>query len=386
MDKKGVIDFLLENRSKWENESACFVIDSKKLDEVVSSLKNSLRGEIVYSHKTNPDKLVSAAILDKGIGFLFSSVEELENIAKMPGFKKEKCIFQSPSLTVKQLEKIRELGITRFVVDSLEQLELFEDNVSKSSDVIDLLIRINTGVKVDNPELPYGMDSYLGFPIVEVMDVLKRLSPLREQGKIKLGIHNHLISQNIYLDMWRKNTQVMADFVDKVKEEGIELDYVDFGGGYPIEYTHPVIDIKEIGDVIFEAQKRMTLAFPDMKYIFEPGRKTIGESVTLIGSVAHVKKFLDQKVAILGCSLYNCSMDTLIVDLYLPVCKVSEDDKCDKEFYIVRGSTPDSLDVFSRGVELPMLKTGDKLAFLHAGAYSFGSEFISLEKPKHIMI
>lgn len=387
-NKESMSSFLLENKAKWEEETACFIVNSKKLVSEITSVKESLKGEIVYSHKTNPDVSVAEIAACQGCGFLFSSVEELENIAKLACFEKDKNIFQSPSLTKKQFLRIRELGITRFIVDSQDQLDLMLENMN-DSEVIDLLIRVNTGIKVNNPELPYGMDSYLGFPLAEAMGVLKKLNTLYEEGKIRLGIHNHLISQNTYLDMWERNTQTMADFVDDLKKEGVQIDFVDFGGGYPIEYSRPVPELSIIGSIIYKAQERMTRAFPDMKYIFEPGRKLIGESVAIIGKIAHIKNFLDKKIAILSCSLYNCSMDTLIVDLFLTVIKLECDgnnEGLNKENYIIRGSTPDSLDVFSRGVDLPQLKNGDYLAFLHAGAYSFGSEFISLSKLKNIII
>jgi len=380
--------FLLKNKARWEDESACFIIDTKKLVSEITALKESLKGEIVYSHKTNPDFNVAEIVASQGCGFLFSSVEELENIAKLACFEKDKNIFQSPSLTKNQFLRIRELGITRFVVDSQDQLGLMLKNMS-GGEVIDLFIRVNTGIEVNKPELSYGMDSYLGFPMAEAMSVLKYLNPLREENKVRLGIHNHLISQNTDLDMWEKNTQLMADFVDDLKKENVQIDFVDFGGGYPIEYSKPVPELSAIGNIVYKAQERMTDAFPDMKYIFEPGRKLIGESVALIGKIVHIKKFLHKKIVILGCSLYNCSMDTLIVDLFLTAIKLDcggDNRGLDKENYIIRGSTPDSLDVFSRGVELPQLRKGDFLAFLHAGAYSFGSEFISLSKPKNIIV
>ncbi|OGI13932.1 MAG: hypothetical protein A2878_01235 [Candidatus Moranbacteria bacterium RIFCSPHIGHO2_01_FULL_54_31] len=388
MDEERIGSFLLESKTSWEEESACFVVDSRKLVENINALKTFLKGEVVYSYKTNPDLRVAEIVSSQGCGFLFSSVEELENISKLACFEKNKNIFQSPSLTKKQFLTIREIGITRFVVDSQDQLNLMLENMD-GNEVIELLIRINTGIKVNNPELSYGEDSFLGFPLSEAIEVLKKLNPLREEGKIRLGIHNHLISQNTYLDMWGKNTQTMADFVDDLKKESITIDVVDFGGGYPVEYFHIIPELSDIGRIIYKAQTRMTSAFPNLKYVFEPGRKLVGESVTLIGKIAHIKKFHDTQVAVLSCSLYNCSIDTLIVGLFLPVIKLDykkDNNKLKKEIYVIRGSTPDSLDIFSRGVDLPQLKSGDYLAFLHAGAYSFGSDFISLSKPKHLIV
>ena len=124
---------------------------------------------------------------------------------------------------------------------------------------------------------------------------------------------------------------------------------------------------------------------PSPGIVFEPGRKVAGESISLIGQVVHKKKFFDQNIAILNCSVYNSSLDTLIVNLHLTAKKI-EESKNIFENYVLRGSTPDSLDVFSRKVRLPELKSGDHIVFPHAGAYSFWSDFISLKKPAYIII
>ena len=79
-------------------------------------------------------------------------------------------------------------------------------------------------------------------------------------------------------------------------------------------------------------------------------------------------------------------MDTLIVDLYLPVKKIQDKDTGELKHYVIRGSTPDSLDIFSKDACLPELKKGEFIAFLNCGAYSFGSEFISLRKAACIEI
>ena len=54
--------------------------------------------------------------------------------------------------------------------------------------------------------------------------------------------------------------------------------------------------------------------------------------------------------------------------------------------YVIRGSTPDSLDVFAKNIKLSELKSGDHIAFFHAGAYSFCSDFLSLKKPQYFLI
>jgi diaminopimelate decarboxylase len=387
MRKDSTISLLQKNKIKWAKEAPCFVVDTKKLENMIKELKKNLPGEIAYSFKTNPDLQIAKKICGNGCSFLVSSPDELEKLSKIKSVNKKNLIFQSPSLTKEQLLRLLRLGVKRFSIDSWDQLKLILHNVPFHEDSFELFVRVNTGVKVKNPELPYGMDSFLGFPLDEAKNVLKNIDKFWKNGNVKLGIHNHLISQNTYLDAWRENVKAITNFLQEIKDEGVNIDYVNFGGGYPVAYgSKKVPSLGQIGKILADGRKNMSKIYPDMKYIYEPGRKTVGESIVLVGQVAHIKKFREQDIAILNCSLYNCALDTLIVDLYLPVCKIGKGECKKTNSYVLRGSTPDSLDVFARNVKLPELKNGDYLAFLQAGAYSFGSEFISLPRVKTILI
>jgi diaminopimelate decarboxylase len=184
--------------------------------------------------------------------------------------------------------------------------------------------------------------------------------------------------------MWKKNLKVIANFLAKMKSMGVKIDIVNLGGGYPVEYHEPVPNTASISKLIANFQEKVSEIYPGIHYVFEPGRKTVAEAVTLVAKVVHTKRFKGKNVAILDCSLYNCSLDTLIVGLYLPVKKIGRGSSSKVKSYIIRGSTPDSLDVFGRGVRFPELKNGDYVAFLKCGAYSFGCDFISLPRAKCI--
>ena len=385
MNKHEYVDFLASNKAKWQNAAPCFIINERKLRETIASIQKLLPGEIVYSHKTNPHPAITKVVKASGLGFLLSSVEESTDLVKNEKVDPKELIFQSPSLTDKQYQDLKALGISRFIIDSNEQLEMMLSSLDGMVRVPEILVRINTGIAVMDSELPYSTDSYLGFSVTEAPEVFKRLDALRKQGKIILGLHNHLLSQNTFLDIWEGNLAAMAKFVEKLKADGISLDIVDFGGGYPIYYGSQDVTLESISKLIVSTTNRMKKSYPTLRFIFEPGRKVVGESITLVAKVVHVKHFLGKNVIILNCSLYNSSMDTLIVGLHLPVDKVSTEKEETAE-YIIRGSTPDSLDVFNKKVTLPYIKTGDYLAFFHAGAYSFWSDFISLKKPEHVLI
>jgi ornithine decarboxylase len=385
MKNDSLLGFFAENKKKWINNTPCFVINKKQLSDTVDNIKRLLPGEILYSFKTNNHPFIAKIVSSKKCGFLLSSMEEVQKLINSYDIDPKKILFQSPSLTDKQFKKIKLLGIYRFVIDSWKQLELITSSLKEFSQKPELLIRINTGVKVNKPELTYSSDSFLGFPIAEAGKVFEHLNTLRNKDLITLGLHNHLLSQNTYLRMWNKNLDIISNFTKELNTKNIKLDIVDFGGGYPIEYSSPVPCLEELSKIISKATKKIKMIYPHIHFIFEPGRKVVGESISLISQVVQKKKFLDQNVAILDCSVYNGSLDTLIVNLNLRAKKI-EDSKKIYENYVLRGSTPDSLDVLSKKASLPDLKNGDHIVFPHAGAYSFTSDFISLKKPDYIII
>jgi ornithine decarboxylase len=385
MKNKDNLDFLTRNKRKWENSTPCFIINKEQLYDTLENIKRLLPGEILYSFKTNSHPFIAKIVYSKKFGFLLSSMEEVNKLINCYGVDPKKILFQSPSLTDKQFKKIKSFGVYRFVVDSWKQLELITSSLKDFSQKPELLVRINTGVKINKPELSYSSDSFLGFPIKEAGKVFEHLSKMRNQDMITLGVHNHLLSQNTYIGVWKRNLSTISGFVRELKSNGIKLDVVDFGGGYPVEYSSTVPSLEVISELISKATKEIKVSYPHIHFIFEPGRKVVGESISLIGQVVHKKKFLENNIAILNCSVYNASLDTLIVGLKLMAKKIGGSKKA-YENYVLRGSTPDSLDVFSRKVSLPELNSGDAIVFLHAGAYSFWSDFISLKKPEYIII
>jgi len=365
--------------------SPCFVVEEERLRSTIETINRLLPGEVLYSLKTNPHPRIAEIVASHGCGFLLSSVEELEAIIRGMGADPSGIMFQSPSLTADQYRRAKAAGVTRYIVDSDEQLDLVLASLREEPPVTEILVRVNTGVTVAAPELPYSTDSFLGFPVEDAVDVFERLDRNLAGRGVRIGLHNHLLSQNTFPELWTANLDALAHFVDMLREQGLRLDAVDFGGGYPIDYGRGSLPLEEIATLIAKTTARMRRAYPDLRFIFEPGRKVVGESITLVATVAHVKTFRGANVAILDASLYNSSLDTLVVGLHLPVAKIGADDGPKME-YVLRGSTPDSLDVFSRKALLPKLAPGDRIAFLHAGAYSFWSDFISLKKPEHVFI
>ena len=85
---------------------------------------------------------------------------------------------------------------------------------------------------------------------------------------------------------------------------------------------------------------------------------------------------------IVNCSVYNSAMDTFVAHIRLLV----DGELNSGEPYTIKGITPDSMDVFRYRVFLSNPKVGDKLVFLNAGAYTYSTDFCSLEKLETLVV
>ncbi len=373
-----LIDKIRENRKSWESRTPCFVLYKSIIEDKLREFKANFNGECAYSLKTNPHPEIARLIHQRGYNFTVCSIEELQKLQKIIG-NISRIIYLSPALDKEELRKVLQVGVKRLSLDSPSHVEMA---ILYIHDLEEVFLRVATGHKVQQEDFPYEKISYLGVPIDESLSYLEVIS----RHGTNVGIHNHLSSQNTDLGSWRDNLDVLYEFINSAKQKVLPLNSINLGGGFPVSYNKQAPYLEEIADIVSEFQSRVRAFYPNISYVFEPGRYIVGESAVLITRVKQKKKFGDKNILIVDASTYNSSMDTILVGLNLP-CQVfhDEDNYKPKEHYTIRGRSPCSLDVFRKDVALPKTEVGDYIVFLNAGAYNFSSDFVSLEKPKTVI-
>ena len=359
-----------EGRDLASFKKPCFVFSKKKLVEQYSRIKEQfsmfIDTEVAYSYKTNDAVSLGKVFASAGSSFL---VCNLRHLTEVSSFSK-KIIYYSTCLTVTDAQKVLKKGVRRFIVDSPDAFAVLME--ARGDTTLDVLFRVATGVVSDGL---YPTDTCFGMSFAEAKTVMARASEL---PGLKLGVHNHLISQNADLRIWKKNIDSLVGFLVDVKRSGVSVEYLDLGGGFPIQYIgEEVPDIEMVVGALQNDLLTLKKFFPDLKLIVEPGRFLVGPAGVLVTRVAHTKPVSGMNVAMLDVSVYNASLDSLIVDLQLPFMTNSAGKTVR---HMLRGLTPDSLDVFRKEVVLPMLQVGDVVAFFNAGAYTFNADFLALEK------
>ena len=303
-----------------------------------------LADEVSYSVKSN---LEVAEVLQGHCSFSVHSFQNLEKVKV-----KEKVWYFLQGNNSEEVKKLISLGVRSFVVDNRNDLRILLDSLDVE---INLLLRM----KLREHTLHTGKHFVFGFSSKEVNELLKEL---RENGKIKkLGIHFHRKTQNV--SEWN----LKEELVDSIKDWSL-IYSVNIGGGIPVQYKN---FRKEVIEYIFGKIKELRefLNSKSIKMIIEHGRLIAGPSIELETEVVNV---YDGNV-ILNCSVFNAAMDTFVNHIRLLV-----EGETDEGFrYVLKGCSPDSLDIFRYSVFLDKeLKVGDRVVFLNAGAYNFNSNYV----------
>ena len=321
---------------------ARFILSKKKAIEQYNSLRHL--GEVCYNLKTNPSV---GEVLEKHTKcrFVVSSPAGLAHIDP----KRATYLVQGENLEL--LKKLHDSGVSSFIVDNENDLQ----KLLKVSDDIELYLR----TKVKEHTVYTGKYFVYGMDWRRVRDIVPKLHVS------SLGIHFHRKTQNV--GEW----DLLRDLGPLLDAVGNKIEKLNIGGGIPWRYVNSEPDILAILSNIEKLRDRLEPI--GIKLVLEPGRYIAAPAVKLETGVINS---YGQNL-ILDASIYNAAMDTYLFNIRLRV----EGEAESGHRYLLKGCSPDSLDIFRYKVFFPEPKTiGDQVVFLDAGAYNFHTDFAELPR------
>ncbi len=331
-----------------------FVVSKSKVLEQYKKFKD-LGVDVSYSVKTFPE---ITWILEENTDSFFS-IHTIQTLKFVKGVSR--VWFLAQGWNKKLLDELFEKNIRDFVVDNETDLQTLLKYLEKKNTKINLLLRMRL------KEHTIYTGKYFVFGMYS--DQVNKLIPeLRKNKNIdKLGIHFHRKTQNT--SEW----SIKQEVSQMLKKETLEkIDLFNIGGGIPVEYKNSSArNLPQIFEKIVEFKDWLKNDY-NVKTIIEPGRPIAAPATKLETEIIAI---YDNNI-IVDASVYNSSMDTLIVPLKLLV----EGETDEGKDYVIKGSTPCSMDIFRYQVKLNNPKVGDKIVFLNAGGYNFSSDFCNLPK------
>ena len=309
------------------------------------------------------------------------------------GFPLERIYFHGNNKSDYEIDLGVRLGIGRFIVDNIHELEVLNSIAQEYGRVQKVYLRITPGVEAHTHEyIKTGqLDSKFGFPVIgdTVYDAIKRAMELEY---IELnGLHCHIGSQIFDLEPFEDTTEIMLNLINDIKETlGYEIKELDLGGGFGIYYTEgdKPKEIEEYCSVIInkadEICRKLNMNVPILS--IEPGRSIVGNAGLTLYTVGAIKEIpnIRKYVSVDGGmsdnirpALYSANYESLIAN------RVFDNSK---EIVTVAGKCCESGDVLLNSIEMPRMETGDILAIMSTGAYGHSKVMCKRETQWLIII
>ncbi len=339
---------------------------------------------ICYALKANGNLTISRLLAREGVGCDIVSGGELYK-ALRAGFSPQRIVFAGPGKNEKEIEYALKENIFMFNVESASELKLVEQIVQRMSCTARISLRINPDVDAQThhyittgkKENKFGLD----FDEAEKLYLNIKDSSLLQP----VGIHFHLGSQITSPEPYLGALEKILDFLELLKENGLNLKYIDIGGGFGISYEKgkPPINIEKLAEKIYSPIKDS-----GMKLILEPGRFLVGPAGSLITEVLY-KKNRGEKTFIIADAGMNDLIRPSLYGALHQIKKLKEPyNKDSLEVVDVVGPICESGDFFAKDRKLPPIKEGEYLAIMDAGAYGFSmsSSYNAQPRPSEVLI
>jgi ornithine decarboxylase len=355
-------------------ETPFLLIDKDKVKEKVALIGSHIKNaNVYYAVKANPDAKVLRFLSRLKVGFEISSEGELDILAALR-VKPEKIISSNPVKTIKFLKMAASYGITSFSFDSPEEVE----KLARFIPGCNVYVRLS----VPNEGSEWPLSKKFG---VELDDALSLLHYAQEKGLHPVGITFHVGSQCTNAYNWNIALDKAKTLWDMADKDGIVLEVLNLGGGYPIRYTKNVVSIetieKNIDDLIRERFPART------KVQIEPGRAVIGDSGILVTSVVGKACRGDEAWLYIDVGVFNGLMESVGGIKYSYIVETSIHEGHKKQWTLA-GPSCDSFDVIDTNVQLHEPDVGSLMLILSSGAYtiSYASDFNGITIPETILI
>ncbi|MCX5707225.1 MAG: diaminopimelate decarboxylase [Candidatus Omnitrophica bacterium] len=335
---------------------------------------------ICYSVKANSNLAILKALVDKGAGLDIVSGGELFR-AQRVGCQPKKIVYASVGKTDREIEEAVKLGILFFNVESYPELENIQHIAKKLNKTAYVALRINPDVEPKTHKYittgkltnKFGIDFRSAKQIILLASGFSNLRIT--------GLHIHIGSQITSPDPFVAAIKKVIGFIDKLKKEGIKLEYLNIGGGLGIIYDResPQTAAK------FAAKVLPLLRKTGLKIIMEPGRFIVGNAGILVTKVLYVKNTPKKKFIIVDSGM-NDLIRPALYNAYHNILALHKKNRLEKADIV--GPICESGDFFAKDRELPKVEEGEYLAIMSAGAYGFSmsSNYNSRRRPEEVMV
>ena len=319
------------------------------------------KARIFYAVKANPAPEVIAALAALGADFDLASEGESARCRAL-GIDANRCSFGNTVKRTAEIAAAYRSGIDLFAFDSADELE----KLARAAPGTRVLCRI----LVHTSHAQWPLTNKFGCGHEMAAELLCRAKTL---GLRPAGVSFHVGSQQADPAQWAVAIAGAAWVFRTCARNGLDLELVNAGGGFPSQYRDPVPPLEAYAEVIDGALARhFGGSMPSVAV--EPGRTMVGDAGVLraeVLAVARKSRQAQERWVYLDAGRYNGLAETQGERIRYRLRTAHDGTPCGP--VILAGPTCDSSDIIYQhsGYELPLaVSRGDHVDFLSAGAYT----------------
>jgi diaminopimelate decarboxylase len=347
----------------------------------VAAAFEPLGGRVLYAVKANANLALLSTLAGLGAGFDVVSGGELVRVLRAGG-DPAACVFAGVGKTTEELALAVGHGVTVHV-ESADELDALQEVAARLDRPASFAVRVNPDVEVDtHVNIQTGHDeAKFGVPVEVAHDLLGRAARGGLPGLRPVGVHVHVGSQLPDPAGMAAGARVGLEVLEAGRAAGLELDWLDVGGGLPVDYAGG----SALRPELFAAALRPVVAGRNVRLAVEPGRGLVARAGALVTRVLYRKHRSAGRMLVVDTGMHHLLRPALYQAVHrvrplraAPLAGPTE----------VVGPICESTDVLATSADLPDLAPGELVAFLDAGAYgmTMASNYNGQPRPAEIVV
>lgn len=256
------------------------VVDLDVIEARYRAFRTVLPGvEIYYSIKANPHPQVLARLVRLGSKFEAASLAEVERCLAA-GAESDALSYSNPIKKESEIARAYGLGVRMFAFDSARELMKLA-RVAPGAVVFCRLL-------IDCVGAQWPLSRKFGCDPMLACDLLRQAGEL---GLRPQGVSFHVGSQQLSVDQWNVGIAAAAQVFFRLRAEGIDLAFVNLGGGFPGRYREPIPPLTAYDAAIRQAMTQHFGPCGDrLRLLAEVGRGLVAEAGVIVSEVVLIAR------------------------------------------------------------------------------------------------
>ncbi len=334
-----------------------------------------------FSVKSNSNLAILKIFASHGGGADIVSGGELYRALKA-GIASDKIVYSGVGKTPEEMKFALTSNICMFNVESEQELQSLDTIAGAMGRKATVALRINPEVEPHTHPYIVTGHSENKFGIL-LEDALHTYESARQLKNIDVkGISCHIGSQLTDIDPFLDALRKLKDILQELKKMAFDIQFLNLGGGLGITYD----DEKPPHPLEYAMALKKILGNNGITLILEPGRVIIGNAGILITRVLYTKSTKNKRFVIIDAGMNDLIRPTLYNSFHaIQPVKIIQSEMVVADLV---GPVCETGDFFAKDRKMPAFQSGDLVAIMSAGAYSFSmaSNYNSRPRPAEVMV